>query len=591
MFWLGEAPFQSKAVFVNAEKPASAAVSLYAFGGYSRLDGDTNGFFRRAGQDETVRALHPDGFRPMLGVVLQNASLAVGARGDDFAGFKWDLSTEYGQSSVDARSSNSNNVSLGANSPTSEYTGGTRFGQWTSNVDLSRQFDVGQGEPLKFATGLEFRKEYFQLVEGNLASYQNGGVLIADGPNAGKPAPPGFQPTSGITPQDATNQQRHSVALYTELERQVTERMTLTGAARYERFSDFGNSATFKLATHIKVVDGLALRGSLGSGFRAPNLAQSFASTTSTSFISGNAVKLRLLPVNNPIAKILGATSLRPEKSRNVSLGAVYDNNGFALSGDVYRISIDERLVLSSVFQGTTVTQLLAGLGFPAIGGVSYMTNAVDTTTSGIDLTSSYRINLKEKGSVTVNAAANFNKTSIEHIAPVPAALTALGITTPLYDLTQQVRLTDASPKQKYVLGLTWKQGDLSISLNNTRYGEVAAVAFASLTPAQIAVVTPGYQTRLEPVAPGSANSQVIQMFGAKIISDLSIIYTMGKATLSVGSNNLFNIYPDKNIASTVASVAAGTNGADNGGTFPYNYISPFGYTGRSVYAKLSYKF
>ena len=167
-----------------------------------------------------------------------------------------------------------------------------------------------------------------------------------------------------------------------------------------------------------------------------------------------------------------------------------------------------------------------------------------------------------------------------------------LGIVTPLYDLTQQVRLTDASPRDKYVLGLNWKQSNFfSVNLNIVRYGEVSAVAFTSLTPTQIAAVTPGYNVRLAPTAQVGANSQVIQTFGAKVLADLTTNFQFGKLGLTVGVNNLFDVYPDKNIASTPASVAAGTNGSDNAGIFPYNYISPFGYIGRSMFAKLEYKF
>jgi iron complex outermembrane receptor protein len=590
-FWFGEAPFISKAVFLNAEKPINSATTLYAFGGYSELDGDSPGFARRPGQDEVVRALFPDGYRPDLLTTLKNGSLVVGAKGDDLAGFNWDLSTSYGESGVDTIEANSNNVSLGALSPTRAYFGGTRFGQWTSNLDLSREIAMGDGAPLKVALGAEYRKEYYKINQGELASYQNGGVRIQDGPNAGAPATPGIQPTAGLSPGDATNQQRHSGAVYTEIERNMTQRLLVSGAARFERFSDFGNSETFKLATMYKVSEPLSLRGSVSTGFRAPNLAQSFSSTTSTTFISGNPVTLRLLPVSSPIAQLLGATDLRPEKSRNASVGAVWSRGAFTISGDVYRIGIDDRIALSSTFQDPRLTQLLASLGYPAIGAVSYMTNAIDTVTKGIDVTAGYRFRLDQYGTLNVTGAANYNKTDIGRIAPTPAPLAALGITTPLYDLTQQVRLTDASPKNKYVLGLMWKKGNLSINLNNTRYGEVSALAFSNLAPAQIAAVTPGYNTQLRPTATPSANSQVIQVFGAKIISDLNISYLMGKTHLSVGANNLFNVYPDKNMASTVASVAAGTNGSDNAGTMPYNYISPFGSVGRSVYVKLDYKF
>jgi iron complex outermembrane receptor protein len=116
-------------------------------------------------------------------------------------------------------------------------------------------------------------------------------------------------------------------------------------------------------------------------------------------------------------------------------------------------------------------------------------------------------------------------------------------------------------------------------------------VAFASLTPTQIAVLTPGYDVELRPTAPAGANSQVIQTFGGKTITDLTVSYKLGKLDLTVGGNNVFDIFPERNIASTPQSVAVGSNGSDNAGTFPYNYISPFGYNGRFVYAKAAYSF
>jgi iron complex outermembrane receptor protein len=252
-YHLGDTPFLSKSIFLNAEKPLADGVKLYAFGGFSRVNGESYGFARRAAQDETVRSVHPDGYTPLVHVDMENSSLATGARGQDLLGFDWDLSTQFGRSKVDSGRSNSNNASLGDASPTTDYFGGIRFGQWTSNLDLTRELAMAAGAPVKLALGLEFRKEYFKEVAGSLNSYQNGGATIIGGPNNGKPAPIGTQPTIGNTPADASNTQRHSTALYAELERDLTPDWMLSGAARYENFSDFGNSSTFKLATRYAI--------------------------------------------------------------------------------------------------------------------------------------------------------------------------------------------------------------------------------------------------------------------------------------------------------------------------------------------------
>ena len=589
--WLGDSPFKSGTVFVNGELPVGD-LKFYTFGGYSRLEGTSQGFFRRPGDDRTVRAIFPNGYRPYTDSTFENTSLAVGARGNGLLGFAWDASTQYGRALLDDRVYNSLNASLGTTGKTDAYVGGQRFTQWTTNLDLARELPLGMAEASRVATGAEFRRESYGSVAGEPDSWRVGTPgAILDGPNAGRPAAVGMQMQPGLTPGDVRKVSRTSAALYAELEQELSSDWTLTGAARFERFSDFGNNSTYKLSTRYKVAEPLALRGSLSSGFKAPHLAQSYTSTTATNFNNFVPSLVRLLPVDNPAARSLGATDLKPAKSQNTSLGFVLNQGPANLTVDAYRIQIKDRLALSTQFSGAALTGRLAALGFPGIDAVQFMTNAIDTTTTGIDITGSWKLNLQQWGSLTTTLAANYNETKIDRIAPTPAPLAAIGITAPLFDLTQQVRVTESTPKDKLALGFNWRRGDWSSNLGVVRYGKVSTVASTSLTPARIAALTPGYDVRLEPTNPPSANSQVVQTFSAKWITDLSAGVKLGSVTLTAGVNNLFDVYPDKNLGSTVASVAAGTNGADNAGIFPYPYISPFGYTGRGFYGKLEFKF
>ncbi len=588
-FRLGEPEYDQKAAFVNMELPLGSDIDLYGFGGYSRLDGRSIGFARRAGQDETVRALHPDGYAPIVDAELQNISGAIGLRGKQFAGFGYDVSTEYGGSRIDIDQLDSNNPSLGTASPLNSYRGGTRFFQWTSNVDLTREIALGGGDPLKLAFGYEHREEYYRIVAGERASYVNGGVPVLDGPNQGRPAPIGFQANSGIVPGEARQESRNSEAGYLELEKTFGP-LLMSAAGRYESFSDFGDTWNYKVAGRLQVAGPLALRGSYSTGFRAPQLPQQFFATTSTTLINGAQASTRLLPVSDPIARVLGASDLRPEKSKNVSAGAVLTLPGLTASIDLYQIKVDDRIALSSTFQGTAFTNLLAANGFRGTTAVSYLTNAVDTTSRGVDLTARYTTPFAT-GRLIVTLAANYNKQKFDRIAGTPPVLASLGVTTPLFDLTQQVRFTDSLPRDKVTLDLVYQSGPFTLNISNTRYGRVGAVAFTSLTPAQIAVVTPGYDVDLVSIA-NSANSQVIQYFGAKVVTDVNFsVQATRRLTLSAGVTNLLNIYPDRQIASTPASVAAGTNGSDNVGIFPYNYISPFGYSGRAYFVRAGVRF
>lgn len=591
-FVFGQPSFHNAAVFLNSELPLTTDITAYAFGGYNRLSGVSYNFYRIAANDATVRSLYPNGFMPLAPIVFENGSMVVGVKGKDLLGFAWDLSTDYGKSRNHYFYTNTDNASLGAASPTSFDRGRQTFTQWTTNFDVTREIPVGDDDPLKLALGLEYRYENYALTPGDLASYVNGGQPILDGPNAGKPAPVGAQPSGGFTPEDAADASRHSTAEYAEVEKTFAKRLMLDAAVRHEDYSDFGGTTDYKLAGRLSLLQGLALRASAGTGFRAPALAQSYFSSTNTNFVNGQPLNVRFVPVNTPLGALVGATALKPEKSKDASIGAVFDRGPFMATIDVYQIKLRDRIVISSTFQGAALTAYLAANGHPGISSVAYMTNAVDTTTRGVDVTATWRQNLDDYGVLAATFAANFNNTHIDRVAGTPPQLAALGITTPLFDLTSQVRLQEGTPKDKESLALTWTRDKWSVSLVNTRYGEVSQVALTGRTPAQVAALIPGYSVTLSPSAPGSANSDIIQHFRADIVTDLDVSYTAtDHVKLSVGATNLFDRYPERQIASTVASVAAGTNGADNAGIFPYAYIAPYGTNGRFVYVKADYSF
>ncbi len=169
-------------------------------------------------------------------------------------------------------------------------------------------------------------------------------------------------------------------------------------------------------------------------------------------------------------------------------------------------------------------------------------------------------------------------------------------ITTPLFDLTETIRLEKGQPRDAANFIVNWDYDRFSVQVRQARYGEVSSVAFASASAAQIAALTPGYTVELLPAVPGTVggtttNQQIVQTFGAKWLTDLDVSYKVNKnITVSAGASNLFDVYPDQNIRSRIVG---GTvfNGSDNVGIFPYSGISPFGFNGVFYYSKLSLKF
>ncbi|MBI2518695.1 MAG: TonB-dependent receptor [Opitutae bacterium] len=591
----GDPLTKDRGLWVNGSYPLANDLDLYFFGGSSLRHANGAGFARRAGDDRTVRAIYPNGFLPFIQSEVVDTSFGGGVKGKS-SNFDWDLSTVYGYNTLDYRTANSANVTLGTSSPTSFYDGQLGFNQWTTNFDVTTTANLGLETPLKVAAGVEYRWEEYTIKAGEPDSYRNGGVRIIDGPNANGLAAVGAQVFPGFKPSDAGSHDRQAKSVYLDFEQQLTERWLASVAGRFEDYTDFGTNTTAKFATRVKINDTLALRGSISTGFRAPHLAQEWFSSTATNFIGGVPFDILTFPVSAPAAIALGASPLKPEKSTNESIGFTWNpDDRFSATVDYYNIDIKDRIVLSSNFTGNAVINLLATQGITGIGGGRYFTNAVDTTTKGIDVNLRYTWKTHDFGKITFTAGYNHNSTSATKIKPPPAALAAI-TTTPLFDLTETIRLEKGQPKDALNLAANWSWNKWSFLVREVRYGEVSAVAFSSATQAQIDALTPGYDVELRPAVPGSVggtttNKQIIQTFGAKWLTDLDVTFHYNKnITVSVGANNLFDIYPDENLRSKIVN---GTvfNGSDNAGIFPYSGISPFGFNGAFYYAKLSLKY
>lgn len=586
----GDPESEEYGLFFNAEVPMSDGIEFYSFGGYTTRNGNASGFFRRPGDNRTVRSIYPDGFLPLINSDITDLSLGAGFTGRATSAWDWDASLVYGANSFDFTISNTANVTLGAASPRTLYAGELSFDQLTANIDLRRQFSRGDSNPVNLAMGAEFRWEGYNISPGVPDSYRDGGVRIIDGPSAGAQGAPGAQVFPGFRPSDAVNQDRNNYSLYVDAETDLTEAWLLSGAVRFEDYSDFGTETTAKVATRVKVTEGSAIRGSVSTGFRAPHLAQQWFSSTATNFIGGVPFENKTFPVTDPVAKLLGAKPLTPETSTNLSVGFTHQTANFSTSVDFYKISIDDRIVLSSNFSGGPIAAFLIANGQAQANGGRYFTNAVDTETKGVDVNARYTLR-RDNSKWTFTAGINVNDTEVTRFAATPPQLAALGVTTPLFDLQELVRTETGSPANVINLGVNWETGKWTFNLRNIRFGEVENLAstVSGWTAAQIASLTPGWDVRFAAPIPGSpaGNQVVIQKFSAKWLTDLDVTYKLSdKVTVSVGANNLFDVYPDTNIPSNTSFLAG-----DNAGIFRYNTFSPFGFNGAFYYGKLAYKF
>jgi iron complex outermembrane recepter protein len=560
----GDSDSRDIGAFLNAGFPFARTIEGYIFGGISRRDGEAAGFFRRANDARTVRSIHPDGFLPLISTDIVDGSGVAGVRGTT-GGFRWDLSGVYGRNTFAFNVLNSNNVSMGNASPTDFYAGTLRFDQTTVNLDLSRTLPLGLPEAVNVAFGAEYRRDGYGIEEGEEASYVNGGVAILDGPQAGQIAAVGAQVFPGFRPSDAKDVSRHNWAGYVDVEITPVRGLLLNVAGRYEDYSDFGSTSDGKLAARFEPVPGFALRGAVGTGFRAPSLGQSYFSSTATNFLVINGVNtpvdVRTFPAGSPEAAVLGATPLRPEESVNYSAGFAWEPmRELSLTVDAYRIDIEDRIVFSENFTGAAIRQLFVDAGFAGVTGGRFFTNAIDTRTDGVDVVLQYARPVGA-GMLRFTGGANLTETEVLTDSVVtPPQLVGLGEV--LFGRVERGRLERGQPRNSINLALNYALDRITFNLNNRRFGEVTVFG----------------------TAPEGSPTNTDQTFGARWITDVDVSYRMrGGLGVAVGANNVLGVMPEQNFRSPT--------GADNSnaGIFPYNQISPFGFNGAFYYVRLSW--
>ena len=544
----GDAEVTDLMSFVNAEFPVgTGTTSLYAFGGLSRRLGSHAGFFRRALQEQNWPQIYPLGFLPLIEPDIVDFSTTGGLRGTRGAWF-WDASAQYGYNSFDFHVRDSLNTSLGpTNNQTEFYSGSLIFGQFLTNFDVSRQVDFGLARPVNVAFGAEYRRENYEILAGEPNSYIDGGH-----PNQfGGRAVPGAQVFPGFRPANEVDIARHSVAFYADLESDVHRRVRLGLAGRYERYSDFGNTADGKVTVRLEPHREVVVRGAISSGFRAPALAQSYFSAISTNFLTVGGVlqpfEVGTFPVSSPQARVLGAEDLRPEESVHFSSGVVWNPiEPLEISADIYRVNIDDRIVISGNFNDPSLLPLLQPLGAT---GARFFTNAIDTRTDGVDVTASYRFDLGADR-LRLSAAYNSTDNDIKRIAATPPQLAAFQSV--LFDRIEQRRVLCGQPRNNYRFSGDYSRRQLGLVGRVARYGEYCSVDRA---PAD-------------------------QNYEAEWLTDIEATYRFGRALVGVGVQNLFDVFPDESIPANA-----------NLGIFPYPSNAPFGMNGRFIYSRITFRF
>ncbi|WP_374657970.1 TonB-dependent receptor plug domain-containing protein [Phenylobacterium sp.] len=546
----GDADVDDISFYANAGKPLGDW-DLYGWYGYQHRDASSAATYRLpTDTQQNILSVYPNGYLPYLTTDTEDVSAGVGIRGE-IAGFKADINLVYGKNDIDFGVQNTINPSYGATSPTSFQAGGLTYDQLVFGADFSREFDVGLAGPLNVAFGLEARKEGYKINQGEVASYARGPITnVAFGSR-------GF---TGFTPSNEVDVDRDAVGVYVDLEGKVTENLTLSAALRYEDYSDFGDTTTYKVAGRYEVTPEFAIRGAISSGFRAPALQQQYYTSTSILYINNVPFETGTYPATSQVARALGAEPLKAETSDNYALGFVFRRGAFELTVDGYKIDVKDRIVLSETLTGSptaapgtngrVIYDLLAPYGASA---ARFFINGVDTETVGVDVVARYRIVDDQAGTFDLTAAGNYNDVEV---TKTPVTKTSILPTpTSLFARQATLRFEDGTPKHKLTLQGDWSREAWGATVRTTFYGDV---------------LSPGT------LADGSADNHT----GTRGLVDLEARYTFPVGlTASIGADNVFDVYPRQIIPSQNTTSAA-----------PFSSFSPFGFGGRFVYGRLAMK-
>lgn len=568
----GQPEIEAFRAFVNSGYEFDNGSELYAFANYSNSDSKQDFNYRppvgvgstgtivddvvrlQNGSTFAFNSIWPGGFTPQFFGQVTDYSLTGGYKGDFTDKFSYDLSARYGRNKISYSLTDTFNPSMGPTSPKQFDAGDLISSEYAFNADFAYEIGGPFATPAVVAFGAEFRNEGYEIVPGDLPSYvagtfatpdpfdfctneatvaqrtlrptapQNAGIncAVASDP-VYTTLPVGSNGFPGNTPAYSGELSRESYAAYVEASADLTEALFATVAFRAENFSDFGDTFDYKVAARYELTEDLGIRGSVGTGFRAPTPGQLFTTNVSTRIENGATIASGLFPATNAVSQFLGAEELGPEKSFNVSLGltaTLFDSLNITV--DLYQITLEDQFyAVTPITVTPAIRAQLISAGVPGadtIGQVQFFQNAFDSTTTGLDVVATYNIGWENGQTTRLMGSFNYNKYKID---TVPA----------FFDKEAVFDFENATPRWRSVLTASHEVGPFTFMGRANVWGP--------------------YENQYSVAIP------VVQKWDPIVQFDLEASWQVTEMhKLTVGARNVFDKFPDPD-----RTGESGTNG------------------------------
>ena len=177
------------------------------------------------------------------------------------------------------------------------------------------------------------------------------------------------------------------------------------------------------------------------------------------------------------------------------------------------------------------------------VNSAQFFVNGVDTKTTGLDLVFAWKKNFGDQ-TVSATLVGNINNMKIGDVKNGTLDKEIF------FGEREKAFLLASAPETKFGLNLSYNKKWFNSGLAFTRFSDVKLIDYGGQTDA----------------------------YSAKVVTDLTLGFKLSKATkLSIGANNLFNIYPDQQDADV-----------EGGG---YWDAVQMGFGGSYYYARLGFNF
>ncbi|MGM9515603.1 TonB-dependent receptor [Roseateles sp. DB2] len=323
----------------------------------------------------------------------------------------------------------------------------------TSGLDFKLTGSLAQlqGGDLGLAVGAELRRETQRFTPSALLISNNIG---------------GDRDSTGTSPApEATNYGRNITSAYAELSAPLSKQLELQAALRADHYEKVGSSVNPKLGLRYQPSKTVVIRGSAGTGFRAPTFSELYRPATYGTSPAFLYDKVYDAFDQYPTEKVANP-DLKPEKSKQFSLGIAFEPSSTSLvSVDYWQIrktdvisDLSGKIILENADRYASYIKRDPADDYPTL--VLKKENQGGLKTSGLDFEARWRSAATDMG----RFGLNFSGTYVMHYQR------QFGAAEPYLENAGRFLQDQVIQRWRHRLSADWDFGPLSMTLANSYF-------------------------------------------------------------------------------------------------------------------------